>query len=53
MMESRRTGGWWNTHGDADHFEGLTEIHSSESNKEPKKRLFIAPERVYHNGLVK
>lgn len=41
------------THGDADHFEGLTEIQISESNKEPRKRLFIAPERVYHNGLVK
>lgn len=41
------------THGDADHFAGLTEIHESESNPEPKKRLFIAPKRVYHNGLVK
>lgn len=41
------------THGDADHFLGLTEIHKSEQNPEPKKRLFIAPKRVYHNGLVK
>jgi Metallo-beta-lactamase superfamily len=41
------------THGDADHFEGLTEIHKSETNSEPRKRLFIAPKRVYHNGLVK
>jgi beta-lactamase superfamily II metal-dependent hydrolase len=41
------------THGDADHFAGLTEIHDSETNKEPRKRLFIAPKRVYHNGLVK
>lgn len=41
------------THGDADHFEGLTEIHDSETNDEPRKRLFIAPRRVYHNGLVK
>ena len=41
------------THGDADHFAGLTEIHESETNSEPKKRLFIAPRRVYHNGLVK
>lgn len=41
------------THGDADHFAGLTEIHDSETNKEPRKRLFIAPRRVYHNGLVK
>lgn len=41
------------SHGDADHFSGLTEIYESESNKEPRKRLFIAPKRVYHNGLVK
>lgn len=41
------------THGDADHFEGLTEIHDSETDDEPRKRLFIAPRRVYHNGLVK
>lgn len=41
------------THGDADHFSGLTEIHKSERNSEPRKRLFIAPKRVYHNGLVK
>jgi len=41
------------THGDADHFAGLIEIFQSEKNKEPKKRLFIAPRRVYHNGLVK
>lgn len=41
------------THGDADHFAGLVEIFKSEENKEPKKRLFIRPKRVYHNGLVK
>jgi beta-lactamase superfamily II metal-dependent hydrolase len=41
------------THGDADHFAGLTKIHESETNSEPKKRFFIAPRRVYHNGLVK
>jgi beta-lactamase superfamily II metal-dependent hydrolase len=41
------------THGDADHFDGLTEIAASETNPTPKKRLFIAPQRVYHNGLVK
>lgn len=41
------------THGDADHFLGLTEIHASETNPEPRKRLFISPKRVYHNGLVK
>jgi beta-lactamase superfamily II metal-dependent hydrolase len=45
------------THGDADHFLGLTKIHESETlerlNETPWKRLFICPERVYHNGLVK
>lgn len=41
------------THGDADHFAGLIEIFKSETNKEPRKRLFIAPKRVYHNGIVK
>ena len=41
------------THGDADHFSGLTEIYKSETHADPLKRLFIAPERVYHNGLVK
>jgi beta-lactamase superfamily II metal-dependent hydrolase len=41
------------THGDADHFAGLTEIHKSEKNDAARKRLFIHPRRVYHNGLVK
>ncbi|MPZ76565.1 MAG: MBL fold metallo-hydrolase [Deltaproteobacteria bacterium] len=41
------------THGDADHFSGLVEIHKSETHKDKRKRLFIHPERVYHNGLVK
>lgn len=41
------------THGDADHFVGLPEILKSESNAEPRKRLFIKPKRVYHNGIVK
>lgn len=43
------------THGDADHFEGLTEIRRSETEKgiSARKRLFIRPRRVYHNGLVK
>jgi len=41
------------THGDADHFAGLTEIFRSEKNDNPLKRLFIQPSRVYHNGLVK
>lgn len=41
------------THGDADHFAGLTEIHASERHENPARRLFIHPARVYHNGLVK
>ncbi|HLF12425.1 MAG TPA: MBL fold metallo-hydrolase [Gammaproteobacteria bacterium] len=45
------------THGDADHFLGLTKIHESETDshleKQKWKRLFIHPQRVYHNGLVK
>ena len=45
------------THGDADHFMGLTKIHESETDprldKQKWKRLFIHPQRVYHNGLVK
>jgi len=41
------------SHGDADHFEGLPEIMKSETNTEPRKRLFIDPQRVYHNGIVK
>lgn len=41
------------THGDADHFAGLTAIHRSETNREPRKRLFIHPLRIYHNGIFK
>lgn len=41
------------THGDADHFAGLSKILESESHAEPRKRLFVEPKRVYHNGLVK
>lgn len=41
------------THGDADHFAGLAQIHRSESHGTSFKRLFIAPRRVYHNGLAK
>ena len=42
------------THGDADHFAGLTEdSRLRDPSPSPKKRLFIAPQRVYHNGLVK
>lgn len=41
------------THGDADHFAGLAEILESETNPSRRKRLFIRPRRVYHNGIVK
>lgn len=41
------------THGDADHFSGLTKIYGSETHGTSYKRLFIHPQRVFHNGLVK
>ncbi|MEI2298512.1 ComEC/Rec2 family competence protein [Ensifer sp. MJa1] len=41
------------THGDADHFEGLVELRKSETDSRENKRIFIAPKRVYHNGIVK
>lgn len=41
------------THGDADHFQGLVEIRKSEKHTTEWKRLFIHPQRVYHNGLIK
>jgi beta-lactamase superfamily II metal-dependent hydrolase len=41
------------THGDADHFDGLSDIVTSEQHDEPRKRLFLHPQRVFHNGLVK
>lgn len=43
------------THGDADHFAGLTEIRKSETltGSRQHKRIFIYPKRILHNGLVK
>ena len=41
------------SHGDADHFVGLRKVYDSEHEKRVKKRLFMDPRRVYHNGLVK
>jgi len=41
------------THGDADHFIGLVRILESETLATEYKRLFMAPKRVFHNGLVK
>jgi hypothetical protein len=40
------------THGDADHFEGLSRIAQSEKDAN-ERSLFVHPERVFHNGLVK
>ena len=42
------------THGDADHFSGLTHIKKSETESlSDRKKIFIKPKRIYHNGLVK
>lgn len=48
------------THGDADHFKGLSELVKSENlvatADEPdrgRKKIFLTPARVLHNGLVK
>ncbi|HVE67824.1 MAG TPA: MBL fold metallo-hydrolase [Solirubrobacteraceae bacterium] len=42
------------SHGDADHFAGLEEMHRSEARTdELLKRVFVQPSRVFHNGLVK
>lgn len=41
------------THGDADHFDGLNELQKSETNSQLSKRIFVAPRRYYHNGIVK
>lgn len=43
------------THGDADHYAGLTQVKKSERlpNKQAHKRLFIKPRRVFSNGIVK
>lgn len=41
------------THGDADHFAGLSKLRESETDTRPRKAIFVAPRRIYHNGLVK
>lgn len=43
------------THGDADHFEGLNILQGTETEAgiDERQRLFIAPVRYYHNGMVK
>ena len=39
------------SHGDADHYSGLTEIQATEVDH--GHELFLAPARIFHNGLVK
>lgn len=42
------------THGDADHFSGLNELRISETEAPTDaKKVFVAPKRIYHNGIVK
>lgn len=42
------------THGDADHFAGLSELILDASNEDrPHKRIRFATKRLYHNGIVK
>jgi hypothetical protein len=41
------------THGDADHFSGLSWLRASETDARPGKSVFVAPKRYYHNGIVK
>jgi len=43
------------THGDADHYAGLSKMVDSEkeTGERAKKRIFLYPKRVFHNGLVK
>ncbi|MCG8463038.1 MAG: MBL fold metallo-hydrolase, partial [Holophagales bacterium] len=43
------------THGDADHFDGLNDLRRSEglTRCRRRKRVFVHPRRIFHNGLVK
>lgn len=41
------------THGDADHFEGLSRLVEAANEPRPDKRIRIETDRVFHNGLVK
>ena len=41
------------THGDADHFEGLSRLVEAANEPRPEKRIRIETDRVFHNGLVK
>ena len=52
-LQAERRGVLVVLHGDADHFAGLPKIRESETHPQKQKRLFIRPQRVYHNGIVK
>lgn len=41
------------SHGDADHFAGLSALAEARNHPERRKRLHVRVPRVYHNGLVK
>ncbi len=42
------------THGDADHFSGLNYLLKSETEHISKrKKIYLKPKKVFHNGLVK
>lgn len=41
------------THGDADHFEGLSILANADQETRTHKRIVVATDRVFHNGLVK
>lgn len=41
------------THGDKDHYGGLLEIAAAEENPTAKKKIFIHPKAILHNGLVR
>jgi len=41
------------THGDADHFAGLSRLVEAGDEPRPEKRIRFETDRVFHNGLVK
>jgi beta-lactamase superfamily II metal-dependent hydrolase len=41
------------THGDADHFEGLSALAEAADHGTPRKRIHVRVARCFHNGLVK
>lgn len=41
------------SHGDADHFSGLTAVQATETRETDWRRVYLQPRRVYHNGLIK